>query len=127
MGLKFKVGDIVKVVKIGKWPISNDFYNNFDELVGKSGKLIKIHNWKNPEGGFIDLYRVDFSKKIKTNHLGGSTEFLLREEHINLVESVQEISNPVYCPKCKGQECEGVYSDWAKSMVKKCPKCGYCN
>jgi hypothetical protein len=51
--------------------------------------------------------------------------FVYRFEPVDSVR-VTHISSVTICPTCKGQEWKEVYSDWAKTNIKKCKNCGYC-
>ena len=55
--------------------------------------------------------------------------FKLDELELIQTQDIIKTSDCFYfssCPKCKEQNWKEVYSDWAKTNIKKCSHCGWC-
>jgi hypothetical protein len=127
MGIfKFKIGDAIKIIKVGEWPVLNNNYNNFNSLLNKQGIISNIYEkWRHPDGGYIDLYLIVFSQSVRLPNIGGIDSIWLSDNNFILIESLQN-TMPSSCPRCKKQDWKEVYSDWAKKNIKKCKNCGWC-
>lgn len=119
--MPFERGDIVKIVKVGTWPVQH--VDMRQRYIGEKATIrtIEIHQ-QSYNSGLVTLYWVEFDNSHKD-------ALYFAEEHLELVAAKNKIicsQNNFSCPKCKDGELKEVYSDWAKTNIKKCNSCGWC-
>ncbi len=116
----FERGDIVKIVKVGTWPVQQS--KVYEKYIGKEARIeaVEFHSYFSKSDHILYWVEVDSSYK---------DALYFAEEHLELVAAKNKITcsqNNSSCPKCKDGELKEVYSDWAGENIKKCNGCGWC-
>jgi hypothetical protein len=90
----FKIGDIVKIVRVGTWPLE---YSSFEQYIGKEGHIVAVRAWAYDQT-MIDLFLFEWDDNEHRS-------LWCNKEHLQLLSAPQQTKD---------------YSDYKSN----CPSCG---